>query len=100
MSTDVPAWTDDQIEFIHQLERLAGMVVDEPGAEFRDLIREILGMKRAAVREGHAADERVAVQDVLGLGAELGKDFPQAQRGCEVFVSSYFIEKTEAAPFN
>lgn len=39
--TELPTWSDDQIEFIHRLERLAGYVGREADDEFRDLIAEI-----------------------------------------------------------
>jgi hypothetical protein len=95
---------DDQLEFIHKLERLAGYVGKEPDDDFRDLIAEIQDefnlLKRGAVRDGLETDERLTAQDVFNLGAEIGQDFPEAQKGCEVFVSAYFIEKIESAPLN
>jgi hypothetical protein len=96
--------SDDQLEFIHKLERLADYAGKEADDDFRDLIAEIQDefglLKRGAVRDGLETDERLTAQDVFNLGAEIGQDFPKAQRGCEVFVSVYFTEKIESASLN
>lgn len=102
--TEVPAWTDDQLEFVRKLERLAEYAGKEADDEFRELIGEIQdefeALKRGAVREGLESDARLNTQDVLDFGAYVGQDFPKAQRGCEVFVSVYFTEKIDSAPLN
>jgi hypothetical protein len=95
---------DHQIDFIRKLERLSGWVGKDADDEFRDLAAEVQdefeALKRGAVREGLANDERVNAQDVLDFGAYVGQDFPDAQRGCEIFVSCAIVEKVEAAPNN
>jgi hypothetical protein len=102
--TEAPLWTDDRLEFIRKLERLPDYIGKEPDDDFRDLAADVQdefeALKRGAVRDGLATDGRVTVQDVFDLGAEIGQDFPKAQRGCEVFVSVYFTEKIEKAPLN
>jgi hypothetical protein len=96
--------TDNQLEFVHKLERLADYAGKEADDDFRELIAEIQDefnlLKRGAVRDGLETDERLTAQDVFNLGAEIGQDFPKAQRGCEVFVSVYFTEKIESASLN
>ncbi len=100
----VSSYTDDQIEFVHKLEELADLIGKPADDDSRALIAEIQdefdNMKRAAVREGYAHDDRLTIGDVLDFGAEVDKDFPKAQKGCEVFASVYFIEKIENAPNN
>lgn len=94
----------DQMEFIRKLEQLADKSGQPNDDETRELLAEIeeefKQLKRGAVREGYETDERVTVQDVLNFGAEIGRDFPNAQKGCEVFASVAIIEKRESAPLN
>ena len=97
-------WTADQLEFIRMLERLA-LYVGEPATdEFRDLIADIQdefnNLKRGAVRDELAKPGPLTVQDVLDFGGAVGEDFPQAQRGCEVFASVFILEQREYAQNN
>ena len=90
------SYSDEKMVFIRQLEQLGGYAGKQADDEFRALIGDVQdefeNMKRAAVRERYASDPRLNVQDVLDLGAEVGQDFPDAQRGCEVFASVFFTE--------
>lgn len=97
-------WDEDQLELIHKLERLAGYVGKEADDDFRDLIADVqdefTNIKRAYAREDEIEDSRLTAADVLAFGAEFGKDFPDAQKGCEVFVSVCFTEKWASAASN
>jgi hypothetical protein len=97
-------YTDEQLEFIHKLEELDGYTGQQADDGFRNLIAEIqdefANMKRAAARAGLEKDARLTAQDILDFGAEIGQDFPRAQKGCEVLASVYFVEKIEGASNN
>jgi hypothetical protein len=98
------AYSDDQLDFIHKLERLADYVGREADDDFRELIGEIQdefnNLKRGAVREGLSKPGPLTVQDVLDLGGFMGEDFAKAQKGCEVFVSISHTEQAGNAPNN
>jgi hypothetical protein len=96
--------TDEQMKFVHDLEHLAAYAGREADDDFRDLAADVqdefVRLKRGAVREGLEKDGPLTAADVLTFGAELGQDFPEAQRGCEVFASVVIAEKAGAAPLN
>jgi hypothetical protein len=100
----VSSHTDDQLEFIHELEELAGYDGKTADDDFRTLIADVqdefANLKRGAAREGWEKDERLTVGDVLALGAEVGKDFPKAKKGCDVFVSVWATEQADNAENN
>lgn len=97
-------YSDEKMVFVRELEQLAGYDGKEADDDFRTLIGDVQdefeNMKRAAAREGLATDPRLNVQDVLAFGAEVGQDFPDAQKGCEVFASVFFTEKKMGAVNN